>query len=231
MATDQAGPLGWLEGLVSAPIRARALNGLDLIVAVWPARALAGWIGGAAALTALHVGLVAAAAAAGVGYARAVGASALGAAAGGLVAGASGLVLTTVGIGPYPQALVIFPLAWFAGFARVWRGERGGVPLAILGGAGSLLTYWLYAPILAVGTVVLALGAWMVRWPVGARAGRNGTLAMVGIVGIVAPFAHALSGSVDAKLAAVPWGTPYFSGPYWRDAAAHVVGEVPGAEL
>jgi hypothetical protein len=219
----------WLGqvGLFQVPVQARTLNLLDLALAVWPARL----VGGSLGLALLHVGLVAAAAVAGGLYARALGAGWAGAAAGAVCAGASGMVLTVVGIGQYPQALVIFPLAWFAGVARAWRGERGGVPLAIFGGAGAVLAYWLFAPILALGAAVLCAGAWTVAWPAAPGLARRIAAVLVGIVVLAAPWAWPVWSALttESKIASVPWGTSYFAA--WPEAAAHVVGEVRFATL
>ncbi|MDP2312690.1 MAG: hypothetical protein Q8P41_07280 [Pseudomonadota bacterium] len=213
------------------PVHARVLNVLDLVVAVWPARALAAVVGAAPALATLHVGLVMAAAAAGALYARALGAGVAGATAGGIVAGASGMVLTVVGVGQYPQGLLLFPLLWFAGVARVWRGERGGVALAVVGGAGSLLAYWLFAPILALGTAALAVAGWTVSWAVAPRAWRAALAIGVGIAACVLPWALPVLGAAESKVASVPWGTGFHAAAYWREAAAHVVGEVTFATM
>ncbi len=222
---------GSLSDVLAMPVRARVLNALDLVVAVWPARALAELVGAAPALAALHVGLVMAAGAAGAVYARALGTGVAGAAVGGIVAGASGMVLAVVGVGQYPQGLVLFPLLWFAGVARTWRGEGGGVALAVVGGAGSLLAYWLFAPILALGTAVLAAAAWTVAWGVGPRVGRGALVIGAGVAASVLPWALPVLGAAETKVASVPWGTPFHAAAFWPDAAAHVVGEVPLATL
>ncbi len=226
-----------LRDLWQVAVDARALNILDMLLLIWPAR-LALPIG--PGMVALHMGLLLAAIVAGYLFGRSLGASPCASAAAGLVAGCSGTVLTSICLGHYPQAFLATSLAFFAGLARCWRGLSRGVELCAAGLALSLLLYWQNALILGSGALLFLLACPLAGWQRQARAGRDMALAL-GIAALAClpaalPVLRALRAGSDWKLDSQPWGTPFLapSDPGWlpdSSSALALLDAVPPLEL
>lgn len=95
-----------------------ALNVLDRMVLMWPARLLFGASGG---LAALHLSLLALGGLSGLVLARGLRCSPLAGAAAGVVIGGSGIVTEATLRGEYPQAILVGHCLFFAGLARATR--------------------------------------------------------------------------------------------------------------
>ncbi|MDP2312689.1 MAG: hypothetical protein Q8P41_07275 [Pseudomonadota bacterium] len=190
-------------------VEARALNVLDLVLFMWPARLL---LPPAAALTVMHLGLVVLAGLSGVLFARLLRLSPLAGLAAGLVTASSGVVLESLQRGQYPQATLVGTLLFFPGLVRILRGERGGVALAALGAALSCLLYWQNALVLGVGAVLLVAGT-RVGGPFVPRAPLRLLMAAGAVVLLCLPGAlpvvQTILAGTESKLAVIPWGTPF----------------------
>ncbi len=205
---------------------ARALNILDLILFMWPARLL---LGPAAGMATLHLTMLVLAALSGVILARSLRLSALAGLAAGTVLGGSGLVIEATTRGQYPQAILLGYCLFFAGLARVVKGERLAVPLLAGGLALSTLFYWINGLILGLGAVVFLLATPFDR----AKALRVAPpLLVAGIIAVIVclpaaiPVIQSMAAGNEEKMVVVPWGTAYPTGGT-RDALADLIDEVP----
>ena len=209
---DAEGPGGvaafLARDLWQVPVDSRALNLLDMALVVWPAQAIAGQ----RAVLLQSVLLVVLAAVGGQLFARALGAGPAGRAAAGLVAGTSGLTLTTAALGQIPQAITAPALLSLAGLWRISEGRRGGVPLAAVGLALTALLYWQGALVLGLGWLLFALGGLAGRGP-RAVARALPAAAAAGAVGalLVAPAAWPVLTAMGSEplLDTLPYGTPF----------------------
>lgn len=219
------------SGFWETAARTGALNVLDFALLLWPARAL---LPRGADLAAVALVVLVAAALAGILFAGALGAGPYGQAAAGLVVGASGLVLHHLDVGQYPQALVVAPLLAFAGFVRLWRGERGGVALAGGAAAASGLLYWQFGVVLGLGAVSWAVAALGVGQRPSAgfarRLGAAGALCGAVLVLPAVPVLQELR-SGKAAMDAVAWGTPFPGLAGRRDPTLHIVDELRWGRL
>ncbi|MES2644804.1 MAG: hypothetical protein V4850_35280 [Myxococcota bacterium] len=208
-------------------VEARALNVLDLALFLWPARLL---LPPAAALAAVHVGLVALAAVSGVAFARTLGASPLAGLAAGVVAGSSAVVLESVQRGHYPQAVLLGAFVFFGGLVRLTRGERGGVGLAAAGAAFACVLYWQNAVVLGLGAALFLVGA-RVGGPFAPRTPLRLVAAAAVVIALCLPAAvpvvQALLSGTESKLAVIPWGTPFPVGATDPDQHLDLIDEVP----
>ena len=206
---------------------ARALNVVDLMVFMWPARLL---FEPAAGLAALHLGLVALAVASGVVFARTLGASALAGAAAGIVVGGSGLVLESVQRGQYPQAVLAGALLFFAGLVRIVHGERHGVLLAAGGSGVAALLYWQNGLILGVGAVLFLVGS-RLAGPFAAGTFRRlvagAALAVAVCLVPAAPVIETMVKGEEMKVKVEPLGTPFPIGSTNSDDFVDLIDEVP----
>lgn len=226
------GPLEFaLHGFWDATARTGALNALDFVLILWPARLL---LPPGPAFVAIELGLLLAASVAGVVFARAVGAGPFGASAAGLVTGASGLVIHHLGVGQYPQAFVAAPLLALAALARTWRGERGGVPLAVGSMVASAALYWQNGVILGLGALGW-LGAARLSgdrpapgfWP---RALGAAAITAALLVVPALPVVE-LARSGHAAIGAVAWGTPLAPPTRGSEASYHLIDAVTWGRL
>ena len=199
-----------LRDLWRVAFEARVANMADLLLLVLPLRTHLP-IGPTLAL--LHMGLLILACLGGYAFARSLGASRAAGMATGLVAAASGVVVTSTAMGQYPQALLPLALGTFAGLARLWRGQRGGVPLTAVMAALSVLFYWQNALILGVGAFLWGLGAWLAGLKRSPRLPLHLLLALglcaLLILPAAVPLFETMQQGSDWKLQMTPWGSPY----------------------
>lgn len=192
-----------------AAMDARTLTILDLILFVWPTRLL---LPAAQSMTVLHLGLVALAAAGGVGFARCLRVSTTASIAAGLCAATSAVVLEAVLRGQYPQACIPASYAFFAGLVRLARGERYGVALTTAGASLAAMLYWQSVVVLGIGAVLFGAG---MRWsgPFARNTFRRLLLVVVLCTVICLPAAlpvfQAMLNGTESKFVMVPLGTPF----------------------
>lgn len=195
-----------LTTLYRVSVETRALNLVDLLFFVIPARVLAP---GGAGVALIHVAMLLCAMVSGFVFARSVGAGARGAAMAALLAGTSGMVLRALEWEQLQQALIGPSLLYLAGVWRVLRGERRGVLLLVFGAAFSLLTYWLSVVYLSVGTLALiAAHARVVRRESFARFVGAGAATLLLIAPAAIPVAQFMLGPGARVFTPRPWGTP-----------------------
>lgn len=211
---------------------ARALNVLDLLLFMWPARFF--FETPAAGLAALHLGMLVVGALSGVIFARALGASPLAAVAAGVVTGASGIVIESTQRGQYPQAAIIGALLFFAGMVRIVKGERHGVVLAGGGAALAALLYWQNGVILGFGAIVFLIGA-RIAGPFAPGTTKRlvaGAVLSVAIAAIPAvPVVEAILEGSESKMEVEPYGTAFPYDSTEMDELVDLIDEVPWFEL
>jgi hypothetical protein len=217
--------------LWAVSVDARALNVLDLVLFVWPARLL---FDPAAALVVLNLGLVALGALAGVLVARLMGQSALAGLAAGVVIGGSGVVSEHILRGQYPQAVLLGAVLFLVGLQRCYQDQRGGVWLAGGGAALAALLYWQNAVILGLGGIVLLVGLRADDRPAPGTVRRlvlGGLLSLLLAAPAAVPVLEAMAAGTEAKMELLPWGTAF---PAWNEPDAvllDLIDEVPWFEL
>jgi hypothetical protein len=206
---------------------ARTFTILDLILFVWPTRLL---LPAAQSMALLHLGMVALAAAGGVGFARSLRVSTTAGIAAGLTAATSAVVLEAVLRGQYPQACAPASFAFFAGLLRLARGERYGVALTTAGASLATMLYWQSVVVLGLGALLFGAG---LRWS--GPFARN-TFRRLGVVVVLCtviclpaafPVLQVMANGTESKFVMVPLGTPFPDITSDPKAMTELIDEVP----